>query len=249
VCPASTPPGRSGGCACRTPLCVPGMAIWRWPVPGQIRLQGEEADARRLYLPRCGAGQPLSSKIGSSIQLSSRRNPVHQTMMATSNSVPCWSTGTTSRTPLTLASTRSASAARDCALTRSNGTLLRCRRNPGASFVEMDVSTRRGLRCRVRNAGRSQRLNSPGRSRSGGCGRRACADTTHPPDNVYLGFSPLPYGLGANVRNCRCRRASSVPPGSARRLPPRPRSCRRHGRVGVCSGTGSDSRCPRRRAI
>jgi hypothetical protein len=36
-------------------------------------------------------------------------------------------------------------------------------------------------------------------------------------------------------------RASSVPPGSARRLPPRPRSCRRHGRVGVTTGPGSDS--------
>src|SRR5262249_58147592 len=25
---------------------------------------------------------------------------------------------------------------------------------------------------------------------------------THAPDNVYPRFSPLPYGLGANVRNC-----------------------------------------------
>jgi hypothetical protein len=195
-----------------------------------------------LHLPRCCAGQPLSSKIGSSIQLPSRRNPLHHTMMATSNSVPRWTTGNTSRTPLTLASTRSA----------SGGAGLRLDAQQRDPFS--DVAATRGppssrwtgapavacvavlLTRVVANGSAAQADPDPVAADVGPAPTRPTHLT------MFTLVSPLPYGLGANVGNCRCLRASSVPPGSARRLPPRPRSCRRHGRVGVCSGTGSDSR-------
>jgi hypothetical protein len=75
------------------------------------------------------------------------------------------------------------------------------------------------------------------------------AETTHPPDNDYLDFHHYRTAWILTSRIAGALRASSVPPGSARRLPPRPRSCRRHGWVGVCTGSGSASRCPGPRAM
>jgi hypothetical protein len=48
------------------------------------------------------------------------------------------------------------------------------------------------------------------------------AETTHAPDNDCLGFSPLPYDLGANVQNCRCPASVERSPRFRSTPPPAP---------------------------